>query len=63
MEECDPNPQRRSKGRTGIDRDRASCRLLYKEEKNSNDQLSPKQFFQESHVFGSSSQNKISYLL
>jgi len=62
MEECDPNPER-SKGHTGINRDRTSYRLLYQEEKKTTDQLSLEQFFQESHVFGSSSQNKISYLL
>jgi len=40
MEECDPNAKRRSKGRTGIDRDRACYRLLYQEEKKTSYQLS-----------------------
>jgi hypothetical protein len=36
---------------------------LVKVKYNTADQLSLEQFFQESHVFGSSSQNKLSYLL
>jgi len=62
MEECDPNAERRSKGRTGIDRDRACYRLVYQEEKTS-DQLSLEQFFKKVMSLEVLLSIKFSYLL
>jgi len=63
MEECDPNAERRSKGCTGIDRDRACYRLLYQEEKKTSDQLSLEQFFKKVMSLEVLLSIKISYLL
>ena len=63
MDECDPNAGRRSKGHTGIDRERACYRFLYQEEKKTTDQLSVEQFFKKVISLEVLLSVKISYLL
>lgn len=63
MEECDPNAERRSKGRTGFDRDTACYRLVYQEEKKASNQLSLEQFFKKIMSLEVLLSIKISYLL
>ena len=55
--------ERRSKGRTSINRDRACYKLVYQEEKKTSDQLSLEQFFKKVMSLEVLLSIKISYLL